>query len=118
MTVAGASAQSDAQPTFRAHGSVEQVYVTDAAAGEQLSLVDSAGSTVATKEVNSLGGLLFRNVTAGSGYRVRAPDGTQSDPLTVLTTQSAAEPLVRLPDALRRQTGRSRTVHRLTPPRR
>jgi uncharacterized protein len=78
-----------AEASFSAHGSVEQVYVTGATPGEQLSLVDSAGSTVATKEVNSLGGLLFRNVTPGSGYRVRAPDGTESGPLTVLTTQSA-----------------------------
>jgi uncharacterized protein len=89
MTAAGAGTASAAEPTFSAHGSVEQVYVTGATPGEQLSLVDSAGATVATKEVSSLGGLLFRNVTPGSGYRVRAPDGAESGPLTVLTTQSA-----------------------------
>jgi predicted acyl esterase len=89
FTVAGAGAASAAAPTFDAHGSVEQVYVTGATPGEQMSLLDNAGATVATKQVNSLGGLLFRDVTPGSGYRVRASDGTESDPLTVLTTQSA-----------------------------
>jgi predicted acyl esterase len=75
---------------YTARGSVEQVYVTAAAPGTQLSLLNSAGTTVATQKVNSLGGLLFRNVTPGSGYRVRpAAGGTASGPLTVLSTQSA-----------------------------
>src|SRR5437763_2933091 len=86
-TTAGAA--SAAASTFNAHGSVEQVYVTDLTPGEQVSLLDSAGTTIATRQANSLGGSLFRNVTPGSGYRVRASDGTESDPLTVLTTQSA-----------------------------
>jgi predicted acyl esterase len=89
MTAAGVGAASAAEPTFNAHGSVEQVYVTGATPGEQMSLLDNAGATVAAKQVDSLGGLLFRDVTPGSGYRVRASDGTQSDSLTVLTTQSA-----------------------------
>jgi uncharacterized protein len=100
MGAAFSGAASAAEPSFSAHGSVEQVYVTGATPGEELSLVDSAGSTAETKTVNSLGGLLFRNddgdhtraddgVPPGSGYRVRASDGTQSDPLTVLSTQSA-----------------------------
>src|SRR5947209_13436220 len=82
-------AASAAASTFNAHGSVEQVYVTDLAPGEQVSLLDSAGTTIATRQANSLGGSLFRNVPPGSGYRVQASDGTESDPLTVLTTQSA-----------------------------
>jgi len=86
---AGVGAASAAEPTFSAHGSVEQVYVTGATPGERLSLVDGAGSTVSSKDVNSLGGALFRSVTPGSGYRVRAADGAESDPLAVLTTQSA-----------------------------
>jgi hypothetical protein len=89
MFTAAAGAASAAEPTFSAHGSVEQVYVTGANPGEQLSLVDGVGSTVATKDVNSLGGALFRSVTPGSGYRVRAADGAESGALTVLTTQSA-----------------------------
>jgi uncharacterized protein len=89
LCAAGVGAANAAEPSFSARGSVEQVYVTGAMPGEQLSLVDSAGSTVSTRDVNSLGGALFRSVTPGSGYRVRAIDGTESDPLTVLTTQSA-----------------------------
>jgi predicted acyl esterase len=89
MLTTGVAAASAAEPAFSAHGSVEQVYVAGAAPGEQLSLVDGSGSTVATKDVNSLGGALFRGVTPGSGYRVRAADGAESEALTVLTTQSA-----------------------------
>ena len=75
--------------TFSAHSSAEQVYVTGLAANQQMSLLNSAGQTVATQQADSLGGLLFRNLAPGSGYRVRATDGTESGPLTVLTTQSA-----------------------------
>src|SRR5215210_1969115 len=66
-TTAGAGAASAAEPEFNAHGSVEQVYVTDLSPGEQVSLLNSAGSTVATRQANSLGGSLFRNVPPGSG---------------------------------------------------
>src|SRR5437763_9918484 len=86
-TTAGAA--SAAASTFNAHGSVEQVYVTDLTPGEQVSLLDSAATTIATRQANSLGGLLFRNVPPGSGYRVRAADGSESDPLTVMSTQAA-----------------------------
>jgi predicted acyl esterase len=84
-----ASTASAAPRTVDAHGSVEQVYATGLSPGQQVSLLDSAGTTVATREANSLGGTLFRNVASGSGYRVQTSDGRRSDPLTVLTTQSA-----------------------------
>src|SRR5436309_3003616 len=81
---------SAADPSFSAHGSVEQVYVTGLAPYEQMSLVNGAGTTVATQPADPQGGLLFRNVTPGSGYRVTpAAGGTESGPLTVLSTQSA-----------------------------
>src|SRR5919204_4464636 len=72
MTAARGGTASAATPTFNARGSVEQVYVTDLAPGEPVSLVDSSGTTVATRQANSPGGSLFRNVPPGSGYRVRA----------------------------------------------
>jgi uncharacterized protein len=84
-TAGGASAQA----AWSAHGSVEQVYVTGLDGNAQLSLLDPSGATLATQNADAEGGLLFRNVPPGSGYRVRAADGTQSDPLTVLSTQSA-----------------------------
>jgi uncharacterized protein len=78
-----------AKATFDAHGSVEQVYATELTPGEQVTLLDSTGATVATRQANSLGGSLFRNVTPGRRYRVQDASGTQSGPLTVLSTQSA-----------------------------
>jgi uncharacterized protein len=77
---AGIGAGGAAEPGFSARGSVEQVYVTGATPGEQLSLVDSTGSTVSTRDVNFLGGALFRGVPPGSGYRVRASDGRSPIP--------------------------------------
>jgi uncharacterized protein len=85
----GVDSASAATASFSARGSAEQVYVTGATAGEQLTLVDGAGAIVATRDANSLGGALFRTVAPGSGYHVRASDGTESDSLTVLTNQPA-----------------------------
>lgn len=75
---------------FNARGSVEQVYATGLPAGAEISLLNAADGVVATRNVNDLGGALFRNVAPGGGYRVRlATTGEISGPLTVLTTQSA-----------------------------
>ncbi|MDX6595731.1 MAG: uncharacterized protein QOI72_1113 [Solirubrobacterales bacterium] len=77
-------------PSFEAHGSVEQVYATGLLSGAQVSLYDSGGGEVATKSANNLGGILFRNVAPGGGYRVGlASGGPESPPLQVLTPQSA-----------------------------
>src|SRR4051794_40199511 len=84
------AASAAAAPTFSAHGSVEQVYVTGLAPSQQMSLLNSAGATVATQAANAQGGLLFRNVPPGTGYTVRpAAGGEASGPLTVLSTASA-----------------------------
>src|SRR5919106_209837 len=73
-----------AAQAFEARGSVEQVYVTDLPPGAQASLLNSSGATVATRAANSLGGLLFRDVAAGGGYRVRS-GGVRSQAFTVFT---------------------------------
>jgi uncharacterized protein len=73
-----------AQAAFEARGSVEQVYVTGLAPGTEASLVERRGRRVATGRADAQGGLLFRELRPGSGYRVRA-DGATSEPLTVLT---------------------------------
>ena len=79
-----------ADPAIDAHGSVEQVYATGLAPGAQVSLYDSGGIAVATREANQLGGVLFRDVAPGGGYAVGlTAGGPRSDPLQVLTTQSA-----------------------------
>ena len=84
------SVGAEAASAFTARGSVEQVYATGLTSGQQMSLLNGAGATIATRKANSLGGLLFRNVPPGSGYRVRpSAGGTASGPLTVLSTKPA-----------------------------
>src|SRR4249920_3335853 len=83
-------ASSAAAASFDAHGSVEQVYATGLPANASTSLLDSSDNVVATRDANDLGGILFRNITPGDGYRVRLNTTSEtSDPLTVMTTQSA-----------------------------
>ena len=83
-------ASSAGAATFEAHGSVEQVYATGLPAGASVSLLTPTSQVVETRTANDLGGTLFRNVTPGSGYKVRLDSTMEtSDPLTVLTTDSA-----------------------------
>jgi hypothetical protein len=86
-----APGRAAAEPTsFAAHGSVEQVYATGLEPGAQVSLYDGGGAEVASKPADQLGGVLFREVAPGSGYTVGLTSGgPRSDPLQVLTTQSA-----------------------------
>ena len=90
VSAANASAASTPAPTFSAHASAEQVYVTGLAPSAQMSLVTPSGKVLYTQRADSLGGLLFRNVPPGSGYRVRlSPDGVESGPLTVQSDRPA-----------------------------
>ncbi len=83
ITAANASA-------FTAQGSAEQVYVTGLAANAQVSLLNSNGATVYTQNADSLGGLLFRSVTPGTGYRARLTStGEASGPITVHSDAAA-----------------------------
>lgn len=85
-----AAGHADAEPSFEARGSVEQVYVTGLPPGAQVSLYDSGDAEVATESANDLGGALFREVAPGGGYTVGLTEGgPRSAPLQVLTTQSA-----------------------------
>jgi predicted acyl esterase len=79
-----------AQAAMDAHGSAKQVYATGIPANAQASLLRADGTTIATQKADALGGILFRHVPPGEGYRVKmAKGGEQSDPLTVFSTQSA-----------------------------
>ncbi|HVS99578.1 MAG TPA: CocE/NonD family hydrolase [Solirubrobacterales bacterium] len=81
-----------AAPAFEARGSVDQVYATGVAPGAKVALFAPDGSLVQSKNADELGGVLFREVTPGSGYRLRVGSGRQaerSEPLTVLTQRSA-----------------------------
>ena len=80
---AGAGA-APSTASFAAAGSVNQVYATGLADGAQASLLDPDGNAIATRNATELGGVLFRDIAAGDGYRVRIDgDGTESDPVTV-----------------------------------
>jgi predicted acyl esterase len=72
---------------FEAGGSVEQVYATGLTPGAEVTLRDSVGSVVETRNASSHGGTLFRNVAPGVGYEVQSGAETEG-PLTVLTKQS------------------------------
>src|SRR3954447_630194 len=89
LVLAFAGAAGAAEATVDAHGSVEQGYVTGLAPSGQASLLNRSGRTLATRHADSLGGLLFRDVRPGTGYRVRAEGGEASGPLTVLSAQPA-----------------------------
>lgn len=95
----GATA-SAATIAFPAFGSAEQVYVLNFPANDSGELLnakgwvvpapDIAGQTVRTQKADSLGGLVFRNVAPGTGYRVLdATTGQESGPVTVHSDQAA-----------------------------
>jgi predicted acyl esterase len=84
-TLAGASASTT---KFSAAGSVEQVYATGLAPNAPVSLISPRGKTLSTQKATPLGGVLFRNVRPGTGYRVMS-SGVASQPL-VVHDQSAA----------------------------
>ncbi len=73
---------------FEARGSVEQVYVTGAAPGTKLKLIDRKGKRVAKDKANDLGSALFREVKPGGGYKVKGAGG-KSGALRVLTDKGA-----------------------------
>src|SRR5919201_6847471 len=82
-----AAATATAQ-AFDAHGSARQIYATGLAGGVKATLVNASGRKVATKAADPQGGVLFRNVKPGAGYRVKAASAT-SDALTVISNKAA-----------------------------
>src|SRR4051812_2364086 len=78
-----------AHAAIDAHGSSKQVYATGLESKAQVSLFDGKGRKVATKRADGLGGVLFRNVKPGSGYRLRPKGGSKSGPLTVFSNRAA-----------------------------
>lgn len=86
-----AAAAGTARVAFSAHGSVQQVYVLGAQAGERLTLLDRRGRTVKTAVAGPLGGAIFRGVAPGPGYSVRPTNGgaPPTPTVTVLPDRSA-----------------------------
>jgi uncharacterized protein len=85
-----ASSRPASAASFSARGSAQQVYVTGLASGASASLLTSSGSVLYTQNADTLGGLLFRNVPPGKGYRVRLnPNGPTSGSITVHSDAAA-----------------------------
>jgi uncharacterized protein len=92
LSVPGLAGAASAAPALEAHGSVEQVYATGLAPGAKVTLYDSQGNAVGSKGADELGGVLFREVTPASGYRLGVGAGgpeSESEPVQVLTQRSA-----------------------------
>ena len=53
-----------------AHGSAEQVYATGLSPHARVSLLSPSGTRVATEKADKAGGVLFTDISPGSGYRV------------------------------------------------
>ena len=78
-----ATSAAGAAPSFSVRGSAGQVDVTGLAANARATLLRPNGKKLSTQRADSLGGLLFRNVPPGSGYRVRVAGAGESGPVTV-----------------------------------
>src|SRR3954470_22218768 len=79
-----------AEAAIDAHGSARQVYATGLAPRAPMQLLNRRGKTIAKKRADALGGVLFRGLGPGSGYRVRAGrHGQKSARLRVLSTRPA-----------------------------
>ena len=89
LTATGAEAAMST-PSFDAVGSAEQVYVTGVAPSARMSLITPTGRTLYTQDADSLGGLLFRSVPPGKGYRVLLDaDGAESGRIMVHRDRAA-----------------------------
>jgi predicted acyl esterase len=82
---AGAGA---AQAKLLAHGSVKQVYATGLAPARTVALIGRRGQVRQRRRADSLGGVLFRGVAPGRGYRV-AQGRSRSAQLTVMNGRDA-----------------------------
>ena len=71
-----------------AHGSAEQVYATGLEPGTRTKLLRGDGDVVDSKRAGELGGVVYRAVEAGPGYRLTA-NGRTSAPVRVLSTRPA-----------------------------
>ena len=79
---------AQARAAVNAHGSVQQVYAVGLRPHARVALVNRSGHVIATQKADSLGGIVFRQVSPGRGYRLRA-GGTHSAAVTVMPDRSA-----------------------------
>ncbi|MGZ6963108.1 MAG: CocE/NonD family hydrolase [Acidimicrobiia bacterium] len=86
--ISATSSSSPATVPFTVRGSVHQVHVTGATPATGVEL-HRGGYTVQSGTTDDLGGYLFRNVDAGSGYTVLVggPGGQESPAVRVLSAE-------------------------------
>jgi len=90
MVVGIASTPSFAATPFQGHGSIGEAYAIGAQPGEHLSLINASGSSIGSGVVDSLGGIIVRNVNPGRGYRFEETRGKrrQTAAFAVLSASS------------------------------
>jgi predicted acyl esterase len=88
LALAVFAAPGPASAAVAVHGSVQQVYATGVKPHQTVSLVARSGKLVARQPADFLGGVVFRSVAPGPGYRIRA-GRAGSAALTVLPNRSA-----------------------------
>jgi hypothetical protein len=81
LTTAGPPSAGAGSPAPEAHGSVNQVHVTDALANQAVALMQGA-TEVDTGTTDTEGSFVFRAVPAGGGYTVEQGPA-ESEPVTV-----------------------------------
>ncbi len=86
VALVGFASPAAARLTVR--GSAEQVQVTGVKGHARAMLLSRGGRRVSSRRADSLGGVVFRNVEPGRGYRVRAGSAT-SRPFAVFSTRPA-----------------------------
>jgi len=86
LVVALTQIAATAHAATLAHASVQQIYVTGLKPHARLSL-RRHGRLVATQRADALGGIVFRHLAPGSGYRFAGRGPTE--PLTVLPDRAA-----------------------------
>src|SRR5262249_23618067 len=71
-------AMASAASALTVHGSVQQVYVVAAHAHQRIALLNRRGHVVQSRRAGSLGGVVYRGIKPGPGYRVRPAGGHAS----------------------------------------
>ncbi len=85
---AGAGAAQAKAGRLIAHGSVQQIYATGLTPRATVSLLNRRGHAVTTQKADSLGGIVFRQIAPGAGYRLQAGHA-RSAAVTVMPDRSA-----------------------------
>src|SRR5437764_12876263 len=89
IALAVALTTATAASALTVHGSVQQVYVVGAHAHQRVALLDRGGHVVQSRRAGSLGGVVYRGVKPGRGYRVRPAGGRAIGAVTVMRDRSA-----------------------------